>query len=342
MSGYLEKIGEIAGQARRQIAGAGGLEQIEQLRLAFLGRKGRITAILHDLGQVAPGERPLVGKQANELKNEIGRLLEERRAGLEKEQLERASARSAIDVTLPGLRPWTGSIHPLNRTLSRVNEVLYSMGFALAEGPEIEDEFHNFDALNTPADHPARDEHDTFFLEGGLLLRSHTSPVQIRHMQANPPPVRIIAPGRVFRRDTPDATHSPIFHQVEGLYVDENVTFGDLKYTLEQFALRLFGPDTVVRFRPSFFPFTEPSAEVDCSCIFCKRRGCRICKGSGWLEILGCGMVDPSVFEAVGYDPERWTGFAFGMGIDRICLLVHSIDDIRLFLDSDAGFLSQF
>ena len=212
----------------------------------------------------------------------------------------------------------------------------------MAEGPEVEDEFHNFDALNTPPDHPARDSQDTIYLEGGLLLRSHTSPVQVRHMQSHQPPVRIIAPGRVFRRDTPDASHSPVFHQLEGLYVDDQVTFGDLKYTLEQFIHQLFGPSARVRFRPSFFPFTEPSAEMDCLCVFCGGRGCGICKKSGWIELLGCGMVDPNVFEAVGYDPERWTGFAFGFGIDRICMLVHGINDIRLFLESNVEFLSQF
>ncbi|MEA1996059.1 MAG: phenylalanine--tRNA ligase subunit alpha, partial [Gemmatimonadota bacterium] len=229
-----------------------------------------------------------------------------------------------------------------NQTLARMCEIFFSMGFAVADGPEVEDDFHNFDALNTPQDHPARDDHDTFYLDDGNLLRSHTSPVQVRYMQANEPPVRIIAPGRVFRRDTVDASHSPVFHQIEGLYVDEHVSFGDLKYTLEQFAHQLFGPDARLRFRPSFFPFTEPSAEVDCWCIFCKGKGCSVCKGSGWIELLGCGMVHPNVFKAVGYDPERWTGFAFGMGIDRFCMLIHGINDIRLFLESDVSFLSQF
>jgi len=342
MSAYLEKIESLAGQAPGRIERAESLQELEALRLGYLGRKGQVTQILHSLGQVPARQRREIGKRANELKEKITRLIKAREAQLEKERFGREIAAHRMDVTLPGSRPWTGSIHPLNRTQAQINEIFFSMGFSLAEGPEVEDEFHNFEALNTPADHPARDVQDTFYLEGGLLLRSHTSPVQVRHMQAHQPPVRIISPGRVFRRDTPDASHSPVFHQVEGLYVDEHVTFGDLKYTLEQFALQLFGPGGKLRFRPSFFPFTEPSAEVDCKCVFCSGKGCRVCKQTGWLEILGCGMVHPNVYKAVGYDPERWTGFAFGMGIDRICMLLHGINDIRLFYESDVNFLSQF
>jgi len=342
MSVYLKKIETLANLAPGSISEAKTLEELEALRLEYLGRKGTVTEILHSLAQVPAEQRPVLGKRANELKKEIERLIKAREAELENEQFDREIARHRMDVTLPGFKPWTGSIHPLNQTQARINEIFFSMGFSLAEGPEVEDEFHNFEALNTPADHPTRDVQDTFYLEGGLLLRSHTSPVQVRHMQAHKPPVRIISPGRVFRRDTPDASHSPVFHQVEGLYVDEHVTFGDLKYTLEQFALQLFGPAGKLRFRPSFFPFTEPSAEVDCLCVFCSGKSCRVCKGTGWLELLGCGMVNPNVFKAVGYDPERWTGFAFGLGIDRICMLVHGINDIRLFLESDVNFLSQF
>ena len=342
MSAYLKKIETLANLAPGSISEAKTLEELEALRLEYLGRKGTVTEILHSLAQVPAEQRPVLGKRANELKKEIERLIKAREAELENEQFDREIARHRMDVTLPGFKPWTGSIHPLNQTQARINEIFFSMGFSLAEGPEVEDEFHNFEALNTPADHPTRDVQDTFYLEGGLLLRSHTSPVQVRHMQAHKPPVRIISPGRVFRRDTPDASHSPVFHQVEGLYVDEHVTFGDLKYTLEQFALQLFGPAGKLRFRPSFFPFTEPSAEVDCLCVFCSGKSCRVCKGTGWLELLGCGMVNPNVFKAVGYDPERWTGFAFGLGIDRICMLVHGINDIRLFLESDVNFLSQF
>ncbi|MFH1071238.1 MAG: phenylalanine--tRNA ligase subunit alpha [Candidatus Glassbacteria bacterium] len=342
MSPVTESLDRIAAEAPERIGGAADLDELERLRLEFLGRKGRLTEILHGLVQVSEDQRPLVGKRANQLKNEIVGLLERRREALEGERLRTELAGHRLDVTLPGRRPWTGTVHPLSRTFERINQIFFSMGFSLAEGPEIEDEFHNFDALNTPPDHPARDVQDTIYLEGGLLLRSHTSPVQVRHMQSHRPPVRIIAPGRVFRRDTPDASHSPVFHQLEGLYVDDHVTFGDLKYTLEKFALQLFGPGATLRFRPSFFPFTEPSAEVDCRCVFCAGKGCGICKRSGWIELLGCGMVDPNVFTAVGYDPEHWTGFAFGLGIDRICMLVHGINDIRLFLESDVDFLSQF
>ncbi|MEA2062184.1 MAG: phenylalanine--tRNA ligase subunit alpha [Gemmatimonadota bacterium] len=338
----MEKVEQAVTQARARIGAAGALEALERLRLEYLGRKGVLTEVLKSLGRVSAGERPVLGKCSNEAKKLITRLIAARRAELEQARVEEKLRHRKLDVSLPGLRPWSGSIHPLSKTLARLNDIFFSMGFALAEGPEVEDDFHNFDALNTPADHPARDEHDTFYLEGGLLLRSHTSPVQIRYMQNNPPPVRIISPGRVFRRDTVDASHSPVFHQIEGLYVDEHVTFGDLKYTLEQFAHQMFGEDTRLRFRPSFFPFTEPSAEVDCLCVFCKGAGCSVCKRTGWLEMLGCGMVHPNVFQAVDYDPERWTGFAFGMGIDRICMLLHGINDIRLLLESDVAFLEQF
>jgi phenylalanyl-tRNA synthetase alpha chain len=342
MSDLLQKIEQVEQEARVRIAEAKDLQALESLRLEYLGRKGTITKILQSLGRVSADQRPALGGRANKAKKHITALMSGRREELEQSRFQDRLAGQQLDVTLPGTRPWSGSIHPLNQTMARINEIFFSMGFALAEGPEVEDEFHNFDALNTPADHPARDEHDTFYLDGGLLLRSHTSPVQIRHMQQKPPPVRIIAPGRVFRRDTVDASHSPVFHQVEGLYVDEHVTFGDLKYTLEQFAHQMFGEDVGVRFRPSFFPFTEPSAEVDCLCVFCKGSGCSVCGQSGWIEMLGCGMVHPNVFESVGYDSERWTGFAFGMGIDRICMLLNGINDIRLLLESDVEFLAQF
>ncbi|HUU26203.1 MAG TPA: phenylalanine--tRNA ligase subunit alpha [archaeon] len=342
MSELLDKLELASKEAPIHIAAASDLEQLEALRLQFLGRKGIITQVLHGLGQVSQENRPLIGKRANEVKRLVNECLEVRRSELESVRLTQELFKQKLDVTLPGFKPWSGSIHPLTQTLDRMNEIFFSMGFTLAEGPEIEDDFHNFDALNTPPHHPARNEQDTFYLENGLLLRAHTSPVQVRHMQAHQPPVRIVAPGRVFRRDTPDASHSPVFHQIEGLYVDQHVCFGDLKYTLEQFACQFFGPETKLRFRPSFFPFTEPSAEVDCSCAFCKGAGCNVCKGSGWMELLGCGMVHPGVFEAVGYDPERWTGFAFGMGIDRFCMRLYGINDIRLFLESDVAFLSQF
>ncbi len=342
MAGLLDKIEEIGGQAPARIKQSECMDSLEEIRLEYLGRKGLLTSILHGVKDASAQERPLIGKQANLLKNKLAGLIDQRRQELEQHRTQSELASGRIDVTLPGSRPWTGSIHPLNQVLERINEIFFGMGFALAEGPEVEDEFHNFDALNTPEDHPARAEQDTMYLEGGMLLRSHTSPVQIRHMLSHQPPVRIIAPGRVFRRDTPDATHSPVFHQVEGLYVDKNVTFGDLRYTLEQFAMQMFGSGAKLRFRPSFFPFTEPSAEVDISCIFCDGKGCKVCKQVGWIELLGCGMVDPNVFDSVGYDNERYTGFAFGMGIDRICMTFNGVNDIRLFLESDVAFLSQF
>lgn len=329
-------------EAPGRIEQAVAVEELETLRLQYLGRKGVVTMALQGLGGLSPEERPLLGKRANETKNMLTALIDKRAGELEQKRLDEAVAKSRIDVTLPGARGWDGGLHPLSLTLDRLVEIFFSLGFTVADGPEVEDEFHNFDALNTPADHPARDSQDTFYLKDGSLLRSQTSTVQVRYMQANKPPVRIIAPGRVFRRDAPDASHSPVFHQLEGLYVDEGVTFGDLKYTLGQFARQMFGRDAELRFRPSFFPFTEPSAEVDVRCVFCKGKGCSVCKQTGWMEILGCGMVDPAVFEAVGYDPERWTGFAFGMGIDRICMTMMGVNDIRLLLESEAGFLSQF
>ncbi len=342
MSEDLVRLEQAAREAPRRLAIARDLDELERLRLEYLGRKGLVTEALHGLGAVPAERRREVGQRVNEVKRLIGELLEQRRQELERARLDQTLAGRRVDVTLPGLAPWRGSIHPLSQALDRLCEIFFAMGFTLATGPEVEDEFHNFDALNTPDDHPARDAHDTFYLEGGLLLRSHTSTVQIRHMQAHRPPIRVIAPGRVFRRDTVDASHSPIFHQIEGLYVDEGVTFGDLRFTLEQFARQLFGPEARLRFRPSFFPFTEPSAEVDVWCIFCHGKGCSVCKGTSWIEVLGCGMVNPRVFEAVGYDPERWTGYAFGMGIDRICMLLYGVRDIRLFLESDSAFLSQF
>ena len=254
MSEYLDKLERVSSEAPLRIAAAVDQDKLEALRLEFLGRKGTVTEVLHSLGLVSPEERPLIGQRANELKKQITELIESRRIELERDRLIRETAREKIDVTLPGLMNWPGAIHPLNLTLSRIIEIFFYMGFTLADGPEVEDDFHNFDALNTPADHPARDVNDTFYLDNGLLLRSHTSPVQVRHMQANKPPLRILAPGRVFRRDTVDASHSPVFHQIEGLYVDEHVTFGDLKYTLEQFAFQFFGPETKLRFRPIFFP----------------------------------------------------------------------------------------
>ncbi|MGH7340919.1 MAG: phenylalanine--tRNA ligase subunit alpha, partial [Candidatus Rokuibacteriota bacterium] len=315
---------------------------LEDIRVRFLGRQGALTQLLRSLGTLPAAERPLVGAAANEAKRELEALLEGRLG--DARQAERASARrqQRLDLTLPGRRPPLGAVHPLSRVHDEIIDVFAGLGFSVVEGPEIETDYYNFEALNIPSDHPARDMQDTFYLPGGLLLRTHTSPVQVRTMLGKAPPVRIIVPGRVHRRDIPDASHSPVFHQVEGLAVDRNVTMADLKGTLELFARELFGPRSRIRFRPSFFPFTEPSAEVDVLCFLCGGDGCRVCKQSGWLEILGSGMVHPQVLKNVGYDTEEVTGWAFGMGIERIAMLKYGVDDIRLFYENDLRFLQQF
>ncbi len=313
---------------------------LEDLRVRYLGRRGSLTAILRGLGDLPPEARPVVGQRANAVKAAIEGALEARRLAL------RATARTGLaadrlDSTLPGRPPMLGGLHPLTATLEDILEIFASLGFAVAEGPEVELDYYNFEALNIPKDHPARDMQDTFYITDEVLLRTHTSPVQVRVMEAQPPPVRVVVPGKVYRRDA-DVTHSPMFHQVEGLLVDEGVTFADLKGTLTAFVRLFFGEATRLRFRPSFFPFTEPSAEVDISCVICRGAGCRVCSQGGWLEILGAGMVDPEVFRFVGYDSERFTGFAFGMGVERIAMLRYGIDDIRLFFENDLRFLEQF
>jgi phenylalanyl-tRNA synthetase alpha chain len=294
------------------------------------------------LGSLPAAERPLVGAAANEAKRELEQLVDERLAAAQDAERARERAAARPDLTLPGRRPPLGVVHPLRRVEDEIVDVFAGLGFSVVEGPEIETDYNNFEALNFPADHPARDMQDTFFLPGDRLLRTHTSPVQIRTMKSVPPPVRVIVPGRVYRRDIADASHSPVFHQVEGLAVDRNISMGDLKGTLELFAREMFGARSKIRFRPSFFPFTEPSAEVDVLCFLCGGDGCRVCKQSGWLEILGSGMVHPNVLRNVGYDPEDVTGWAFGMGIERIAMLKYGVDDLRLFFDNDLRFLRQF
>jgi phenylalanyl-tRNA synthetase alpha chain len=307
----------------------------------FLGRKeGRLTAIMRRLGELSPEERPQVGAEANRVKNVVSELLEERTAQVAAEVT--AAAGPDVDLTLPARTRWRGARHPVTLVLDEIFRVLSRLGFTRARGPEAETDWHNFTALNTPLDHPAADMHDTFYLAPGILLRSHTSPVQIRTMLAGPPPIRIIAPGMCYRRDPWDASHAPAFEQLEGLVVDEGITFVDLKATIAEFARGLLGTQTKVRFRPSYFPFTEPSAEVDVSCTICGGKGCSTCKYTGWSEIMGAGMVDPAVFEAVGYDPQRYTGFAFGMGPGRIALQRYGIPDIRMLYEGDARFLEQF
>ena len=336
----LQELDALEREARDTIAAATTADALEAVRVRLLGRKdGRLTAILRQLAQLPAEEKPRIGGAANRVKNEIGELLEARAA-----ELDRAAAGTGagVDLTLPGRVAWRGARHPVTQVIDEIVRVFRAMGFTVARGPEAETDWYNFVALNTPLDHPAADANDTFYLSPGILLRSHTSPVQIRTMQAYPPPIRVVIPGMVYRRDPFDASHAPGFEQIEGLAVDEGITFIDLKATLAEFARRLFGADAKVRFRPSFFPFTEPSAEVDVSCFICGAQGCSACKGTGWMEIMGVGMVDPAVFEAVGYDAERYTGWAFGMGPGRIAMLRYGIPDIRLLYESDVRFLEQF
>ena len=335
---WITLLEDVDKEAHSRLAAVGDVGQVEDVRVWALGRKaGRITVLMKALREIAPEDRPRAGDAVNRIKARIEDALGEALA----RRGEKRRSLPAIDVTLPGRRPPVGSLHPLTQVRRRIEEIFAALGFQIEQGPEIEDEHHNFEALNTPADHPARDMQDTFYLGGPFLLRTQTSPVQIRLMEANPPPIRAIMPGRVFRRDS-DATHSPMFHQVEGLYVDRAVTMADLKGVLMSFLTAFFGEGTRARFRPSFFPFTEPSAEVDIGCVLCAGSGCRVCKGSGWLEVLGCGMVDPAVFEAVGYDSEAVTGYAFGMGIERLTMLRYAIDDMRLLFENDHRFLAQF
>ena len=312
-----------------------------QLRIIYLGKKGHVTAALKALSLTAPGDRPLLGKKINDIKQFIEAELDTKEAVLKNEALKKQLSAGFIDITLPGKFTAIGKEHPINKVLFEIVDIFVRMGFSVEEGPEVEHDYYNFEALNFPRDHPARDMQDTFFVSDDIVLRTHTSPVQVRGMEKRKPPVRFIAPGKVYRCDA-DITHSPMFHQVEGLMVDKDITFSNLKGILEAFLHQIFGPHTPVRFRPSFFPFTEPSAEVDIGCILCGRSGCRVCKNSGWLEILGSGMVNPAVFKYVGYDPEVYSGFAFGMGIERIAMLKYSIDDIRLFYENDVRFLRQF
>lgn len=313
-------------------------DALEDLRIKYLGRKGYISNAFSLLAEIPKEEKPKFGQELNKLKKAVesqyNALYDSLKEGKGKDEY--------LDLTLPGRKPFIGRKHPLNQVADEIKSIFKSLGFTIEDGPEIETDFYNFEALNMPKSHPARDMQDTLYITEDIVLRTHTSPVQIRVMQNQKPPVRMIASGRVYRRDTPDASHSPFFHQAEGLVVGEDVTFADLKGVIESFACQMFGEDINVRFRPSFFPFTEPSAEYDFSCVFCRGKGCRVCKNTGWMEISGAGMVHPNVFEAVGYDPEKYTGYAFGMGIDRIAMLKYGINDIRLFFENDLRFLNQF
>jgi len=338
----VEDVESVTREALEAIAEARDPDDLDRVRVRFLGKKGILTEQLKSVGRLPADERPRAGQAINEAKDRIGKALEARRAELERERLEARLAREQVDVTLPGRGQRGGGLHPITRTLERVDALFAQVGFEVVEGPEVEDDYHNFEALNIPEGHPARAMHDTFYLEPGWLLRTHTSPVQIRVMEHRGPPLRVIAPGRVYRCDS-DVTHSPMFHQVEGLLVDETVAFSDLKGVLDQF-LRVFfeRDDLQTRFRPSYFPFTEPSAEVDIECVICAGEGCRVCKQSGWLEVMGCGMVHPHVFQAVGIDAERYSGYAFGLGVERLAMLRYGVDDLRLFFDNDLRFLRQF
>jgi len=311
----------------------------ENFRIKFLARSGIIAGLFDEMKSASVEQKPLLGKAMNELRQFAQTSFDEKKSSLENASKKKESA---IDLTLPGRKKWLGTKHPLTQTLEEIKRIFIGMGFAIATGPEIEDDYHNFEALNFPADHPARDMQDTFFIEEKVLLRTHTSPVQIRIMENQQPPVRVIMPGRVYRNEAISARSYCLFHQVEGLYVDEGVTFSELKGTLVAFAKQFYGSDIKFKFRPSYFPFTEPSAEMDITCILCKGKGCRVCKYSGWLEILGCGMVNPNVYKFVGYDAEKYTGYAFGMGIERIAMLRYGIDDIRILYENDVRFLRQF
>lgn len=327
--------------ARADIARAASIEDLEQIRVRLLGKKGEITAQLKSLGAMDPQARKIAGARINETKEALTIALDDRRAALEAQKLAAQLASDTVDVTLPGRGQNLGGLHPVTRVRRRIEQIFRGAGFTIAEGPEIEDDWHNFEALNIPADHPARAMHDTFYFPDGRLLRTHTSPVQVRYLETHEPPVRIIVPGRVYRCDS-DMTHTPMFHQLEGLVVDEGITFANLKAVLHGFMKELFEKDVRMRLRPSYFPFTEPSAEVDISCVACGGSGCRVCKNTGWLEVAGCGVVHPNVLRAVNIDSQRYTGYAFGMGIDRLTMLRYNVNDLRMFFENDLRFLRQF
>lgn len=337
----MENLKPLTEEAKAAIAAATDSATLEQLRVDFLGKKGRMTELLKGLGKLSAEERPAAGALINVAKQELQDLIAERKTLLETVAVAEKLARETLDVTLPGRGQSTGGIHPVTRTIERMEDFFGAVGFEVVEGPEIEDDYHNFEALNIPANHPARAMHDTFYVDPTTVLRTHTSPVQVRVMENNQPPLRVICPGRVYRCDS-DLTHTPMFHQVEGLLVDERSSFADLKGLIEDFLRVFFEKDLAVRFRPSYFPFTEPSAEVDIQCVNCGGAGCRVCSQTGWLEVMGCGMVHPRVLETSGIDAERYTGFAFGMGVERLAMLRYGVNDLRLFFENDLRFLEQF
>ncbi len=334
-----QDLEKLSAEALQEVTRTENADQLEQIRVQYLGRKGHLTLLLRNVGQLPAEERPAMGKLANQVKVRLEQALDRRRQDLADDG---QGPEEKLDVTLPGRRPWVGRCHPLTQVTREVVDIFRSLGFGVALGPEVETDYYNFGALNFPQDHPARDMQDTYYLGKDILLRTHTSPVQIRVMEQQKPPVRVVVPGRVYRNEEINARSYTVFYQVEGLAVDYGVTFGDLKGVLTSFVEQFFGTRTQLRFRPHYFPFTEPSAEVDISCFLCEGKGCRVCKQTGWLEILGAGMVDPAVLKAVDYDPEVYSGFAFGMGVDRIAMLRYGVNDIRLFYENDLRFLRQF
>lgn len=337
-----EKLNALLDQAKADISGVKGLKDLEDLRIKYLGKKGEVTLVLKNMKDLSQEERPLVGKIANDIREKIELLIDTVKENKKSHEIEMQLERESIDVTMPSKNIVRGHKHPINVALDEIMEIFLGMGFKIAEGPEVETVYNNFDALNAPIDHPSRSLSDTFYITEDLILRTQTSPIQVRTMQNQKPPIKIIAPGRCFRNDEIDATHSPMFHQIEGLVIDKNITMADLKGTLDMFAKRLFGSQTKTKFRPHYFPFTEPSGEVDVSCFKCGGDGCRFCKGSGWIEILGCGMVHPNVLEECGIDSTEYNGFAFGMGLDRVTMLKYEIDDIRILFENDVRFIKQF
>lgn len=337
----MENLDALVSQALEAVQRSEDVSSLEQIRVQYLGKKGELTLVMQTLGKLSAEERPKAGAQINAAKSQVQDVLNARKAQLEEAALLAQLAAEQIDVSLPGRGETSGGLHPVTRTLERIEQFFSHIGYRVAEGPEVEDDYHNFEALNIPGHHPARAMHDTFYFNANMLLRTHTSPVQVRTMESRQPPIRIVCPGRVYRCDS-DITHSPMFHQVEGLLIDEDVSFADLKGTIEEFLRVFFEKPLGVRFRPSFFPFTEPSAEVDMQCVMCAGKGCRVCKQTGWLEVMGCGMVHPNVLRMSGIDPEKYQGFAFGMGAERLAMLRYGVNDLRLFFDNDLRFLAQF
>ena len=336
------KLAQIKESVQAHLADAHELDALENIRIKYLGKKGELTAVLKGMGALSPEERPQIGSLANEIRSFLENEIDQKKAELQKKLTDERLKKEVIDVTMPGKKQNIGALHPLTQALNQIKDIAIGMGFEIVEGPDVELDYYNFEALNIPKNHPARDTQDTFYINDNVVLRTQTSPMQIRAMENQKPPIRIIAPGMVYRSDAVDATHSPVFHQIEGLVVDKGITMADLKGTLEAFIKALYGQNSRLRFRPHHFPFTEPSAEVDLGCFVCGGEGCRVCKGEGWIEILGCGMVHPKVLKTCGIDPEVYSGFAFGVGLERIAMGRYDIDDLRLFYENDVRFLKQF